>query len=98
MTIKRLQQSHWTPVNMTEDVIKLYENFNTKGCPEELIFGDFNNKPIPYTYSDFINDYDDGGTKIDSALADNKRVEDTVGPNYEDTNEKMTADDDDSLA
>ena len=27
---------------MNEDVIERYDTFNTKGCPEDLIFGDFN--------------------------------------------------------
>ena len=34
---------------MTEDVIERYDTFNTKGCPEDLIFGDFNDQPIPST-------------------------------------------------
>ena len=33
LTGKRLRQSHWTPFNMTEDVIERYDKFNTKGCP-----------------------------------------------------------------
>ena len=49
LTGKRLRWSHWTPVHMTEDVIDQYETFNTKGCPEDLIFGDFNDQPIPST-------------------------------------------------
>ena len=56
---------------MTEDGIERYSNFNTKGCPEDLIFGGFNNQPIISTYSDFTNDYDDDGTPIDDALAEN---------------------------
>ena len=39
LTGKRLRRSHWTPVNMTEDIIERYNTFNTKGCPEDLIFG-----------------------------------------------------------
>ena len=38
LTGKRLRRSHWTPVNMSEDVIERYDTFNTKGCPEDLIF------------------------------------------------------------
>ena len=49
--------------------------FHTKGCPEDLIFGDFNDQPIPSTYSDLTNEYDDNGTKIDTALTDNKGVQ-----------------------
>ena len=68
---KHLRRSHCTPVNMTEYFIERYENFNTKGCPGDLIFGDFINQPIPSTYSDLRNDYADDGTPIDSALAKN---------------------------
>ena len=66
---------------MTEDVIEWYDNFNTKGCPEDRIFGNFNNQPIPSTYSDFINYYCEYGTPIDAALADIKWLEDAVVPN-----------------
>ena len=68
---------------MTEDVIERYDMFNTKGCPEELIFGEFKYQPIPSTYSDLTNDYDYDGTQIDAALTDNKGVEYTVVPNDE---------------
>ena len=57
---------------MTEDIIKRYNVFNTKGCPEDLIFGDFNDQPIPSTYSALTNDYDDDGTQIDADLTDNE--------------------------
>ena len=53
---------------MTKDVIERYNNFNTKGCPEDRIFGDFNNQPIPFTYSDITNDYDDNYTPIKASL------------------------------
>ena len=33
LTGKLLWRSHWTPVNMTEDFIKRYATFNTKGFP-----------------------------------------------------------------
>ena len=72
---------------MTEDVIEQYDTFNTKGFPEDLIFGDFNDQPIPSTYSDLTNDYDDCGNQIDAALTDNKGVEDAVVPNDENNNE-----------
>ena len=45
-----------------------FENFNTKALPEDHIFGDFNNPPIPSTYYDPTYDYDDDGTPIDAAL------------------------------
>ena len=66
---------------MTEYVIELYNTFNTKGYPEDLILIDFSDQPIPSTYSDITNDYDDDGTQINAALTDNKGVEDAVIPN-----------------
>ena len=69
---------------MTKDFIERYNNFNTKGCPDDLVFGYFNHKPISSTYSGFINDYDDYGTPIGAALADNEGVEDAVVTNDED--------------
>ena len=83
---------------MNEGVIERYDNFNTKGCPEDLIFGDFNNQPIPSTYSYFINYYDDDGTPIGATLEDNKGLEDAFMPNDKDNNDKITTDNDDSLA
>ena len=47
---------------MNEDFIEQYNTFNIKGCPGDLISGDFNDQPIPSTYSDLTNDYDDDGT------------------------------------
>ena len=82
-TVKRFRRSYYTPVNRTEYSIEQYNMFNTKGCPDDLIFGDFNNEPIPSTYSDIKNYYDDNGTQIYTALPDNKGVEDAVVPNNE---------------
>ena len=87
LTGKRLRRSYWTPVNMTEDVVERYDKINAKSCPEDHIFGEFNDQPIPSTYSDLTNYYDDDGTKIDSALTDNKVVEDAVVPNDESNDE-----------
>ena len=81
ITGKRLWRSHWTTVNMTEDDIERYDTFNTKGCPEDLIFGDFNDQPIPSTYSGLTNYYDDDGTQIEAALTENEGVEDAAVPN-----------------
>ena len=78
---------------MNEGVVERYDNFNTKGCPEDLIFGDFNNQPIPSTYSDFTNDYDKDGTQIVAALTDNEGVEDSVVPNDENNDDKILASD-----
>ena len=97
MRLKCTWKSHWTPVNITEDIIERYDNFNTKGCPEDLDFGDFNNQPIPFTYSDLIDYYDDDGTPIYDTLAYNGGVEDAVVPNYEDTNDEITTYNDNSL-
>ena len=47
---------------MNEDVIERYDTFNTKGYPEDLIFGDFHDQPISSTYSDPTDDYDSDGT------------------------------------
>ena len=91
ITGKRLWRSHWTPVNMTEDVIERNNTVNTKDCLEDLIFGDFNDQPIPSTYSDITNDYDKYRTQIDAELKDHKGVEDAFVPNDENN-------DDDSLA
>ena len=87
ITVKRLRWSHWTPVNMTEDVIERYDVFNTKGCPEDLTFGDFNDQTMPSTYSDLKNDYDGDGNQINAALKYNKGVEDAVVPNDENNND-----------
>ena len=78
---------------MTEDDIEQYDAFNTKGCPEDLIFGDFNDQPIPSTYYDLTNDYDNDGTQIDAYLTDNKGVEDAVVPNDEKKDEDSLASD-----
>ena len=76
---------------MTEDFIEWYDTFNTKGCPEDLIFGRFNDQPIPSNYSYITNYYDDDGTQIYSAITDSKGVEDSIATNDENKN-------DDSLA
>ena len=59
---------------MTEYVTEQYDTFNTKGCPEDLIFGGFTNQPILSTYYDLKNDYDDDGTTIDYFPGENKGV------------------------
>ena len=70
-----------------------FENFNTKALPEDHIFGDFNNQPIPSTCSDLTNDYDDYGNPIKSALVENKWVEDAVVPNDENNyDDSLTSD------
>ena len=91
LTGKRLWSSQWTPVNMNEDFIERYDTFITKGCPEDLIFGGFNDQPIPSNYSDLINDYDGNGTQIDAALTDNEGVEYAVLSNDDKNNDNSLA-------
>ena len=78
---------------MTEDFIEWYDTFNTKGCPEDLIFGDFNDQTIPPTYSDLTYDYENYGTQIDAALTYNEWMEDAVLPNDENNNDNSLASD-----
>ena len=35
LAVNYLWCSDWTPVNITEDIIELYDTFNTKGCPDK---------------------------------------------------------------
>ena len=88
---------------MTKDVIELYETFNTKLFPDELIFGYFNDQPIPSNYYNFLNDSDDDGnnitgTPVDNDLPDNEGLEDAVVPNDEYTDDEIIIYYDDSLA
>ena len=88
---------------MAEGVIELYENFNTKAYPDEIIFGYFNDQPIPSNYYNFLNDDDDDGnnipgTPVYDALPDNKGVEYSVVINDEYINYEIIVYDDDSLA
>ena len=78
---------------MTEDVIEQYDKFNIKGFPEDLIFGNFNDQPISSTYSDLKNGYDDDVTQIETALTENKGVEDVVVPNEENNYDDSLASD-----
>ena len=73
---------------MNEGVADVYDTFNTKGCPDKLVFGNFNDQPIPLNYYNFLNydDYDGNnitGTPVDGVLIYNKGVEDSVIPNDE---------------
>ena len=88
---------------MTDDVIELYATVNTKGCPDELIFGYFNDQPIPYNYYNLLNDDNDDdnntpGTPADDALPDNKGVEYSVIKNDKYINNEIIIDDDDIIA
>ena len=88
---------------MTEDVIERYDTFNTKVCPDELIFGNFNDQPITSNYYNLLNDDDDNGnnihgTPIGDALPDNEGVEDSVVTNDWDFNDEIIIDDNDILA
>ena len=79
------------PVNITEDVIEQYDTFKTKDCPEDPIFGDFNDQPTPSTYYDLTNDYDDDVTQIVAALTNNEGVEYSVVKNDENNNDDSIA-------
>ena len=57
-------------------MIELYDTFNTKGFPYEILFGNFHDQPIPPDYYDFLNDNDDDdnnipGTPVDDVFPDN---------------------------
>ena len=65
--------------------------------------GEFNNKPIPPNYYNFLNNDDAKennitGTPIEDILPDNKGVEYAVVPNHEDIYNRIIIDDNDSLA
>ena len=88
---------------MTKDLIERYNKFNTKLCSDELIFGYFNDQPIPSNYYNFLDDGNDNGNNIpfspiDGVLPYNEGVEDVVVPNDEVNNYEIIIDDDDSLA
>ena len=64
---------------MTKDVIQCYDTFNKKGCPDELIFCNFNDYPILSNYYNFLNDDNDNGsnvpgTPVDNSIQDNELV------------------------
>ena len=104
LTGKLTRHSHWTHLNMTVYVIGLYDTFNTKGCPDELIFGDLNDQPIPYDYYNILNDDNNNsnnvpGTPVDDKIPEKKWVGDLAVPNYEVINyEIMIIDNDDRLS
>ena len=61
---------------MNKYYIEQYDTFNTKWCPDELIFGNFNDQPIQYDYYNLLNDGNDDGinvteTPVDYSLPDN---------------------------
>ena len=69
---------------------------------KRIIFGDFNDQPIPYNYYNFLNDDDDDGNNIprnpvEYALPQNEGVKDAVVPNDEDINDDIIMDDNDSI-
>ena len=88
---------------MTENIIERYDTFNTKVCPDKLIFEIFNCQTIPSNCYNFLNyDNEDGnnipGTPVEDSLPNNKLLEDAVMPNDEDINDEIIIDDDSSLA
>ena len=56
---KHHRLSHWTPFSVTNDMIELYDDLNTKGCTDKLLFEDLHDQPIPPDYYDLLNDNDD---------------------------------------
>ena len=83
-------------------MIELYDTFNTKGCPDELIFGDFNDQPISSDYYNFLNNDNDDennipGTLVEDDLPGNKVAEDAVVQNNNNIINDVMFDDDDSL-
>ena len=88
---------------MDEDVIEYYNTFNTKGCPDKLIVGNFNDQPIPSNYYNFLNDDNDDennipGNLVDDALPDNKVVKDAIVSTDEEINYNTIIGDYDSLS
>ena len=69
------------------------EHLTSKVVQKTSFFGDFNDQPIPSTYSDITNDYDDNGTQIYASLMDNKGVEYEVAKNDENNNDDSIASD-----
>ena len=49
---------------MAEDVLEWYGTFNTIGCPDELLFGDFHDQPIPPVYCDSLSDDNNNDNNI----------------------------------
>ena len=87
---------------LTDYAIKLYDNFNTKGCPDEILFDDFYDHLTPPDYYDFLNDNDENdnnnpGTSVDDVLPENKGVEYEVVPNAPDADANDEEIDDDTL-
>ena len=88
---------------MTKDIIECYGTFNTKSCPGELIFGDFNDQHISSNYYNLLNDDNNygnniPGTPVENYLLYNKGIEDTVVTNDADIQNKIIIDYDDILA
>ena len=75
--------------------------FNTKRCPDEIFFGNSHDQPIPSNYCDFLNDdYDDENnipcSPVEDVPPDQKKLEDSVVPNDEETDDEIIIDDADS--
>ena len=45
-------------------MIERCDTFKIKGCPDEVLFGNFHGQPIPPVYYDFLNDYNDDDNNI----------------------------------
>ena len=58
---------------MNKDVIELYDNFNAKGYPDRILFGDFHDQPTPLGYYYLLIDnnvYENNnpGTPVDNVF------------------------------
>ena len=61
-------------MNTNTDFIEQYHTFNSQGCPNELIFGDRNDQPIPPGYYIFLY-YSHDDSSIDNVPIYVKGVE-----------------------
>ena len=60
---------------MTEDIIRCYDTFNTKECPEKMYFFDFNDQLIPSNYYNFLNNDNDNVNNILGTLLQDTPLE-----------------------
>ena len=84
-------------------MIELYDTFSTQRCLYELIFGDFNDQPIPSKYYNLLNNDNDYGNNIpgitvDNYLLYNEVMEDAFMPDNEDIKYEIIIDGEYSLA
>ena len=88
---------------MKKDVIEKYDTFTSQGFPNELIFGYFNDQPIPSDYYNLRNDNNEygnnvPGTPVEYVLPNHEGLEYPVVPNFKINEEIIIMYDDDRLA